>query len=76
MKNNIGVKWVVLFILFVFLIEYNGEICFLKKLFKKFVIDFLFKFEDDIYMMILIFIWLILLKNDYVIDFFLYLGIC
>lgn len=42
----------------------------------KSAIDFLSKFEDDIYTMILIFIWLISLKNDHVIDFFLYLGTC
>lgn len=76
MKNNIGVKWAVLLILFVFSIEHNGEIRFLKKSFKKSAIDFLSKFEDDIYTMILIFIWLISLKNDHVIDFFLYLGTC
>lgn len=76
MKNNIGVKWAVLLILFVFSIEHNGEIRSLKKSFKKSAIDFLSKFEDDIYTMILIFIWLISLKNDHVIDFFLYLGTC
>lgn len=76
MKNNIGVKWAVLLILFVFSIEHNGEIRSLKKSFKKSAIDFLSKFEDDIYTMFLIFIWLISLKNDHVIDFFLYLGTC
>lgn len=59
-----------------FSIEHNGEIRSLKKSFKKSAIDFLSKFEDDIYTMILIFIWLISLKNDHVIDFFLYLGTC
>lgn len=74
MKSNIGVKWAVLLILFVFSIEHNGEIRSLKKSFKKSAIDFLSKFEDDIYTIILIFIWLISLKNDHVIDFFFIPG--
>lgn len=44
------------YIVWFFSIEHNGEIRSLKKSFKKSAIDFLSKFEDDIYTMILIFI--------------------